>query len=141
MPSTEALKALHTSLIDAEKGYQTAIADATDPQMKSTFRSLETLHERAHSDIHDILVANGESPDESGSFMAAIHKTVISVRSAVTGLDRSSLKSFADGEERIVEAYDKAIVESAGAGNAPEILRRHRQALVAAIADLKAKAA
>ena len=141
MPGTDALKALHTSLIDAEKGYQTAIEDAKDPQMKAIFASLEALHAGAHADVHDILTANGELPDESGSFMSLVHKTVISVRSAVTGLEPSSLKSFADGEERIVELYDKAIVESAGSGNAPETLRRHRQALVAAIAEMRAKAA
>ena len=33
-----------------------------------------------------------------------VHKTVISVRSAVSGLDQEALPAFAEGEERIVEA-------------------------------------
>lgn len=77
-----------------------------------------------------MLLARGESPDESGSVLSLVHKTVISVRSALTGLDRSSLTSFMDGEERIDET-----------GPASQTLRSNRQALLAAIADMRAKAA
>ena len=87
-----------------------------------------------------MLVANGERPDESGSFLSVVHKTVISVRSAVAGLDRSSLPSFIDGEERIVSAYDRALADL-GDSPSSHTLQGHRDALVAAIAQMQAKAA
>jgi uncharacterized protein (TIGR02284 family) len=141
MPDTESLKSLHTTLIDAEKGYETAIADATAPDMKALFERLSALHARAHADVHAILLEKGERPDESGSFLSLVHKTVISVRSAVKGLDRSSLPSFADGEERILGAYDQAIADAGPADPAVATLRRDREALAAAVAEMKAKAA
>jgi len=141
MPDTESLKSLHTVLIDAEKGYETAIADAEAPDMKAIFERMAALHAKAHSDVHTILLAKGESPDESGSFLTVVHKTVISIRSAVKGLDRSSLPSFADGDERILAAFDRAIDDAAVADPAIETLRQDRQALAAAVAELKAKAA
>ena len=140
MTATDSLKSLHTVLVDAEKGYETAIEDAQEPQMKAAFETFSALHAHAHADVHALLVAQGESPDESGSFLSLVHKTVISVRSAVTGLDRSSLPSFLDGEERIVQAYDKAISDTGSTDPAYEVLTRDRQALVAAIADVRALA-
>lgn len=139
MSDTAALASLHTSLIDAEKGYETAIADAGAVDTRPIFERMAALHRRAHSDVHSLLLDSGERPDEGGSFMSLVHKTVISVRSAVAGLDRSSLSSFADGEQHIVESYDKAI---AGADPAQaQKLRTHREALVGAIAEMRAKAA
>jgi uncharacterized protein (TIGR02284 family) len=137
MPNNDALKSLHTSLIDARKGYETAVADAEAPDMKAIFQKMLALHADAHRDVHALLAERGERPDEDGSFMATVHKTVISVRSAVQGLDRASLPSFADGEERIVQAYDEAIAADPGAS----ALRKDRDALVAAIAELRAEAA
>ena len=141
MPDTDSLKSLHTTLIDAEKGYDTAIADAEASDMKATFGALRALHAKAHADVHAILLAKGERPDESGSFLSLVHKTVISVRSAVAGLDRSSLPSFVDGEERIVGAYDLALADVGASDPASETLRKDRDALVAAISEIRAKAA
>jgi hypothetical protein len=44
--------------------------------------------------------------------MATVHKTIIKVRAATTGLD-SSLSSFVMGEEQVVEEYNKALKECA----------------------------
>jgi len=141
MSYNEPLKSLHTKLLDAKNGYETAIADAETPEMKALFERIASLHERAHADVHAILLAKGEHPDESGSFLSLVHKTVITVRSATTGLDRASLPSFADGEERIIQAYDRAIAELGTSDPSGGTLRMHRDALSAAIAEMKQLAA
>ena len=56
-----------------------------------------------------MLSAAGLTPDEAGSFMSTVHKTVIGVRSAVVGLDAGSLSSFASGEENNLAKYDESI--------------------------------
>ncbi len=137
MANNDALKSLHASLIDAEKGYDEAIQDSDVGEMKALFEDMRALHEKAHTDVHALLVAKGEQPDESGSFMAMVHKTVISIRSAVTGLDRSSLVSFASGEEHLVSAYDKAIEENLSDPRAVDKLTEEKTQLVAAIARMK----
>ena len=137
MANTEALKSLHTTLIDAEKGYEEAVKDANDPAMKALFETMRSLHQQAHDDVHAMLLAEGERPAEAGSFMAMVHETVISVRSAVTGLDRPSLSSFASGEQRIVGAYDEAIEENREDASVVDKLKQHKNQLLEMIARMK----
>ena len=44
MMDTASLKSLHTALIDAEEGYETAITDAEGPEMKALFEEIRDLH-------------------------------------------------------------------------------------------------
>lgn len=108
--TVDSLKALHTSLVDSRKGYEEAAKDA-EPSLKSFFAEMAALKESDHAGLHQALLKMGEEPDDSGSFMATVHKTVISVRSAVTGLGTNSLPSFVTGEQDIVQQYDEAIKE------------------------------
>ncbi len=137
MSGLNSLKSLHTALIDAMQGYEMAIESAESREIKTVFEEMRLNHRRAHADVDALLRAKGETPDESGSFMSTVHKTVIAVRSATTGLDYSSLKSFADGEERNLKAYDDAIQESAGDKLVVDKLTPHRHRLIGMIARMK----
>jgi uncharacterized protein (TIGR02284 family) len=141
MQSNESLKALHTDLIDARKGYETAYRDAETSDMKAFFQDMLDMHERAHGEIHRILSSRGETPEDDGSFMATVHKTVITLRSAISGLGGDSLSSFADGEERILKSYDEALADAASDSSASAILKRQRGDLAARVAEMKRKAA
>lgn len=131
-----ALKSLHCALIDARQGYEKAREETEDTTLATLFGEMIALHSRAHSDIHQSLLDAGETPDDSGSFMGTVHKTVIAVRSAVTGIDRASLDSFASGEERIAEKYADAI-EDQSDHKLAEMLRRHESALLDTIDRMK----
>lgn len=137
MTSTDSLKTLHTEHIDARKGYETAWEEAEAPDIKDFFARMAHLHGELHEDIHKILKARGLQPEDDGSFMAAVHTTIISIKSAVTGLDASSLSGFADGEERILKTYDKALTENASDRSAVAVLEHHRARLEAAVAEMK----
>jgi len=105
----DSLIALHTALIDASRGYDEAIEGSERSDLRVLFQGAKALHDKAHTAIHKVLLARSMTPDGGGSFMSSVHKTVISVRSAVVGLDLRSLSAFASGEERITQAYDRAI--------------------------------
>ncbi len=141
MPDNQSLIALHTALIDACKGYDEAIEDAQEPGLRAIFEHVKALHETAHAELHRALRARDLSPDDSGSFMSTVHKTVISVRSAVAGLDAGSLSSFASGEERIIQDYDKAIDGNRDDGSLVAALQRQKAELQTAIDQMKATAA
>ena len=134
--TVQPLKDLHTALIDAREGYAKAIAEAENTSLRSIFEEADDLHRRAHADIHRLLAAHGDSPDDDGSFMGDVHKAVISVRSAVTGLGPFSLSSFASGEERIIEHYDEAIVAEADSATA-NTLSSHKAALEQLVQRMK----
>lgn len=130
------LSDLHTALVDAQSGYETAIDKAETPQVRAIFEQVRAVHGAAHADIDEALRAKGEMPDETGSFMSTVHKAVISVRSAVTGVDENALSSFVSGEERIVEYYDEAIREEQDAATAA-MLHGHRDRLLAMIERMR----
>jgi uncharacterized protein (TIGR02284 family) len=138
--SNDALADLHTALVDARKGYEEAIEKSDNPGLTALFREMHTLHGAAHGDIHGLLVAKGAHPDDDGSFMGTVHKAVISVRSAITGLDDNSLASFASGEESTLAKYDEAIRDEDDAG-VTQTLRGHRDRLAAKVGEMKRLAA
>jgi uncharacterized protein (TIGR02284 family) len=138
MTSSDSLKTLHTELIDARKGYEAAREEAEAPSMKDFFARMVRVHEGLHTDLHQILVARGEQPGDDGSFMATVHKTIISLRAAVTGLDSSALSGFADGEERILRAYEKAVSENIGDRGVVSTLERHQARIQALIGEMRA---
>ncbi len=107
--SNEAMADLHSALIDANEGYEKAIDEAEDNNIRTLFEQMHEHHQRAHTDLHRALLERGERADDTGTFLSVIHRTVISVRSVVAGIDKNSLSSFADGEERIAEKYEEAI--------------------------------
>jgi uncharacterized protein (TIGR02284 family) len=140
MAANDALKALHTAILDASEGYREAIRDATDPATAVLFREMIALRQRHHLELHEALAAQGEQPDDSGSFMATIHRTVIGVRSAVVGLDDHSLPSFVSGEEMIIDQYDRAIEESIAKPSVTALLVRQQEELLGQIEVMKTRA-
>ena len=137
MATNESLATLHTALIDAHKGYETAFENAEAPKVKTIFHDMMSLHENAHTEVHKLLLSLGEAVDENGSFMATVHKAVISARSALVGLDQNSLSSFVDGEQRIVSDYDDAIADMSEHTEATSVLNRQRSLLTAKVAEMK----
>ena len=105
--TTDALKKLHTAMLDTREGYEVAEKDAATPALSSFFGEMVALRTKDHEAIHRVLQATGEHPDDGGSFMATVHKTVTSLRAAVTGLDDDALSAFIGGEKKILASADQ----------------------------------
>ena len=134
--AAESLKKLHTDLVDNRNGYEKAVKDA-EPPLKAFFAEMVALKEKDHAELHGALSRLGEKPDEDGSFMSTVHKTVISVRAAVTGLGTNALSSFVMGEEQIVDAYDTALKDFASDPEIVATLTRQKATLLTKIAQMK----
>ena len=134
--AADQLKALHTALIDAKKGYEEALRDSEDNAARRVFSDMIALREKHHSELHGSLTRLGETPDEDGSFMATVHETVISVRAAVTGIGTNALSSFVSGEERILGKYDDALDEARSEPALSGILTRQKQELQGKVAEM-----
>jgi uncharacterized protein (TIGR02284 family) len=102
------LKTLHTSEIDARNGYEEALEDAGAMGMTSLFRDMIALHDANADELGGILRNAGETANDEGSFMSAVHRAIMNVRSLFNGLDSSVLPGLIDGEKRNVEKYDQA---------------------------------
>jgi len=134
----EGLKKLHTTLIDTCRGYEEALKDGQDNSLLPLFREMVELRQHDHREIHSALVRKGETPDENGSFMSIVHKTVIDVRSAITGLDQNSLPSFVSGEESVIGVYNNVLKECSADPEISQLLLRQKQQLENKIAKMKA---
>ena len=135
--AADQLKALHTALIDARKGYEEALRDSDAAAASRVFSDMIALREKHHSELHGSLTRLGEKPDEDGSFMATVHETVIGLRSVVAGLDTSALSSFVSGEERILDQYDDALAEAGADPALTAILTRQKQELQGRIQNME----
>jgi len=131
----DSLKSLHTALVDSRNGYEEALEDAEGKGLTPLFRDMISLRNKHAAELAEHLRALGEKVDNEGSFMSTVHRTVISIRSVLTGLDDSILPGLIDGEERIIGYYDEAIAES------PEYdtLVRQREAVSAKVAEMRAR--
>src|SRR6201994_3702225 len=100
---------------------------------------MAALRREDHVELHQTLLAAGETPDENGSFMTTVHETVIKVRAAITGISEKTLPAFISGEEEIAKLYDEAIEEDEQ--RTLDLLVRQRTNLNAKIQEMKRLAA
>ncbi|MGL4396813.1 MAG: ferritin-like domain-containing protein [Hyphomicrobium sp.] len=137
----DALKSLHTTLIDSRKGYEAALESADGRGMGALFQDMVALRARHATELTGHLTKLGETPDADGSFMATVHWAVINVRALITGLDESVLPGLIDGEERILSYYDEAIEAARNAPDERAVLIAQRQQVTDKIAGMKARSA
>ena len=119
MPSPiEILSKLHTTVVDAVKGYDEAADIAKRDQVGALCTDLKRTHMTHAHDIAGLLLARGERPDADGSYMSLVHKFVLNARFLVTADEESLLPGLRDGEKRLLEAYDDALRETEIGGDA-----------------------
>jgi uncharacterized protein (TIGR02284 family) len=135
------LKSLHTHAIDARNGYQEALEDAEGKGMTPLFRDMIALHQDNATELARELTRANEIPDESGSFMSVVHKTIMDVRSLFNGLDESVLPGLIDGEKRNVAKYDGALNAVPPASNLARTLMAQRGKIVQKIELMEAQKA
>lgn len=119
---------LKVAMDDALEGYETMLEKA-EPSFKPTVTTLLEKHRSARDDIEALLRARGAEDGKDGSFMGAVHKTVVTVRSMVDDPDGDWIPGILDGEERNLDKFDAAIIEASDDPTLQATLRRHREAL------------
>ena len=137
----EALKSLHTSLVDSKNGYDEALEDAEGQGLTPLFRTMIAIHERDAEEVAGLLHAHGQEADEGGSFMSTVHRTIMGIRSLFGGLDESVLPGLIDGEKRVLGYYDDAIREAGPSASDHGTLVGQRTALAGKIGEMEAAVA
>lgn len=137
----KALSTLCTRLIDAREGYAEGIELADKPEMVVLFRELRDLHGDHARALEGAMAAEGFPTDTDGSFMANVHKAVLTIRSALTGLEENVIPSIRDGEKRILAAYDDAITALPVGSALSGLVESQRETLAGRIAMLDYRSA
>ncbi|HEY0330074.1 MAG TPA: PA2169 family four-helix-bundle protein [Rhodopseudomonas sp.] len=135
------LKTLHTAAIDARNGYQEALEDAEGHGLTGLFNEMIALHEGNARELAAELSKAGETPDDDGSFMSIIHRTIMNVRSLFNGLDGSVLPGLIDGEKRNVSKYDDALQATTAPTSITALLTTQRSKIQQKIAKMEVEQA
>lgn len=131
----QALKDLHTKLIDSRNGYEEALRQAEGDDHIIVFQELAAAHQTASVEIELRLVALGVTPETSGSLLSTLNQTMMDIRALFTGLGDAVLPALISAEQQNVASYDGAIA-GAGADFAP-ILVASRQTLLDLIGKME----
>ncbi|PNY80355.1 PA2169 family four-helix-bundle protein [Deinococcus koreensis] len=98
---------------DGEKGFKDAAEHATDPQLRSLFTERSAQRASMAAEIEARIGTMGDKPREGGSVGAALHRTWLNVRDAVTGRDDYQVVAECErGEDVAVENYQDVLKES-----------------------------
>lgn len=101
--------------IDSVKGFEEAAEQVEDLTVASVFRDLASERSQFATQLQEYVSLNAEEPTEEGSYLAALHRTWIDIRSAINGGDAHVILCEAErGEDQIKHAYEDALKETAG---------------------------
>jgi uncharacterized protein (TIGR02284 family) len=98
------LSVLQTAAIDARSGYVEALKDVEGDDITTLFQQMIATHTENAEELRTEIVKRGVAVDEEGSFMGAVHRSIMSIRSLFGGLVASILPSLIDGKERHANA-------------------------------------
>ncbi|QFU09388.1 hypothetical protein PARPLA_01430 [Rhodobacteraceae bacterium THAF1] len=110
---TDALKTLHTHLIDSVDGYQQA-HDNMNGEHKAFIERCLSERRGFHDTLHTQLAQDGIETDESGSTAAAAHRVIFNIRDAISSGDAGIMAECARGDSHLKSAYDDAIDQTKG---------------------------
>jgi hypothetical protein len=102
---------LHTRLIDTIDGYAKVIEKA-EPEIVAIAEEFRDLHQGQAEKIGALLTAMGHDTSDSGSILGMVNRAAVEVRSWFGDIGHNVMDAIAEGETRVIEAFEDAIVAS-----------------------------
>ncbi|QNJ97199.1 ferritin-like domain-containing protein [Constantimarinum furrinae] len=123
---------------DAEKGYKKAAEIVENPQLKSFFKDqAQNRYDFGH-ELKSEIRNYGETPEKSGSFKGATHRTWMDIKSTFTSNDEEAiLEEVVKGEKAAKEEYNEVINDTTLPPTTQSILSKHKESIDAAIRNAK----
>ncbi len=123
------LNGLVQACLDGQNGFETAAGAIDDASLKSELMGFSAQRRDFASDLQNLVSALGETPKESGSVAAAVHRGWINIKTAVVTKDRHAvLVECERGEDSAVASYRKAI-EAGLPGDYAQTIRSQHDAV------------
>lgn len=97
---------------DGAEGFRTCANDANDPSLKMYFEDRALSCDEAIQSLSEEILRYGGEPETRGTRAAAVHRTWIDIKTALTNVDNLTvLEECERGEDVAVIAYEKALQE------------------------------
>lgn len=111
----EHLQDLVQTNIDSRDGFRDAAEQIPDAALATYFRELADERARQAEELQTYVELNNERPVREGSFLAALHRSWISIRDSLAGNEVHAVLAEAErGEDAIKGAYEEALTATAG---------------------------
>ena len=125
--SIDSLNYLIGTCIDGENGYREAAEEAEQGDLKSRFVKLGQQRASFRQELTAEVVRLGGEPKESGSAGAALHRTWINVRDAISSKgDNAIVKESERGEKAALDNYQDVLGRDLPTALKDLITRQHK---------------
>lgn len=116
METSKKISALNELIVinnDRVEGYDTAMKEAEDVDLKSLFAGLQTTSETNLSELHAEVRRLGGQAEEGTRTTGKFHRVWMDVKAVLTGNERGTiLNSCEFGESKALEAYREVLDDS-----------------------------
>lgn len=127
--NNEVIKALNYLIgtcIDGENGYREAADETTSGDLKTRLLRLGQQRATFRGELEQEVIRLGADPKESGSAGAALHRTWLNVRDAVTGKDDEAILAESKrGDKAALDNYEDVLSRDLPADIKEIVARQH----------------
>ncbi|TAH01408.1 MAG: PA2169 family four-helix-bundle protein [Sphingobacteriales bacterium] len=133
------LKGLVKIINDGKEGYESAAETVDAGELKTLFYSLSIERATYEADLKSqIATHGGESENESGGLLGAIHRTWIDIKQAFTSNDNAAiLEAITTGEKAALEKYDDLLAHYTDHAYHYNLLRKQRDGIQEALSKIE----
>jgi len=136
----EHLNDLLEKTYDAEKGYEKAAKEVDVPQLVNFFEKKAKQRYDFGHELKAEIKALGGTPDKGGSIIGDLHRTWMSIKSALSLNDTESiLEACETGEKASLKEYDEALKDAALPNSTRILLTHQRTRIVEALTSIDVK--
>jgi len=115
--------------IDSRDGFRHAAEAVNDLTLRDIFDQLAEDRNEQADELAGFVAWSGQSPRLEGSMSAAMHRAWMSIRDALSPVDRYAVLCEAErGEDTIREAYENSMASTGGTA-VYDVLLRHYAAI------------
>ena len=133
----KSLNYLIGTCIDGENGYREAAEEAKGSELKTRLNQLGQQRAQFRGELEQEVIRLGGDPKEGGSASAALHRTWLNVRDAITGKgDDAIIKESERGEKAALDNYDDVLGRDLPA-DLKETVSRQRDAVQRTYSELE----
>ncbi len=135
----EDLKGLVKIVNDGKEGYESAAEITESGELKTLFFGLSIERATYAADLKSqIATHGGESDNEEGGILGAIHRTWIDVKQAFTSHQNAAiLDAITTGEKAAIKKYDEILADYTDHAYHYNLIRKQRDGIQAALSKIE----
>lgn len=133
------LKGLINILNDGKVGYKEAMDNVKSENLKSIFLDFSNQRYAYAEDLRNHVTQHGgDSDNEEGGVLGALHRAWLDIKETFTGDDDSAiLDAIITGEEAALAKYDEVLKDYADHADHYELLARQREGIAEALTKIE----